>query len=90
MRVTPPATGTYTAITATTTINTGTGCLLGFLITSATTGTIAITDGVTTIMPASPSLTIAVPQFIPLPANYNTNLVFTITGTAQVTVIWAN
>lgn len=90
MNTLPPAVGTYTAITATATINTGSGALLGFLVTSATTATIAITDGANTIMPASPSLTIATPTFIPLPAAYNTNLVFTITGTAQVTVIWTN
>lgn len=90
MNIQPPVCGTYTAITATTTVCNGNGALLGILITSATTGIITINDGSNTIMPATASLTITTPTFIPIPACFNTSLVVTISGTVSATVIWTN
>ena len=87
-RVGPPVTGNYSAISATTTLLTGDGSLLGILITSATTGTVAISDGGTTIMAATASLTLTTPTYIPIPAQFKTNLVVTITGTVAATVFW--
>ena len=84
----PPVGYNYTAVSATTTIVKGTGTLGGILVSSATTGTIAVSDGGNTIMAASPSMTLSAPQFIELPATFSTDLTVTITGTLAATVLW--
>lgn len=76
----------YKNITATTTVYTGTGAILGIFVASASsTPTIKVQDGASTIVNTfSP----AGGQFYPIPARFNTSLVVTITGTVDCTVFW--
>ena len=75
----------FTNITSTTTIRTGKGQLLGIFCASSTGGTVKITDGALTVVNTfSPNPS----SFHPIPANFNTSLVITITGTTDITVFW--
>lgn len=88
MNVRPPVGYTASRITATATYPKA-EALGGFLINTTTTGTIAITDGATTIMAATGALSVAVPTFVPIPATLSgTGLTFTLTGTCDITVFW--
>lgn len=76
----------YKNITATTTVYTGTGGILGIFVASASsTPTIKVSDGagtmVNTFTPVSAT-------FYPMPGRFNTSLVVTISGTVDCTVFW--
>lgn len=77
----------YKNITATTTIYTGTGGMLGIFVSSASsTPTIRVTDGANTIVN---TFTPFAATFYAIPARFNTNLTVTIGGTVDCTVFWA-
>ena len=70
----------YTNLTATTTVSSATGALLGIFCASASaTPTIKVQDGSTTI----------VNTFYPMPARFSTSLVITISGTVDATAFWS-
>lgn len=75
----------YKNITATTTIETGSGGLLGIFVGTAG-GTIKVQDGATTIVN---TFTPVGATFYPIPAQYGTSLIVTITGTIDCTVFWS-
>jgi hypothetical protein len=75
-----------TPITATTTVFTGSGGMLGIFVSSTTAGTIAVSDGGTSkVAVFSP----AAATFYPLPMRFATSLVVTIGGTCSCTVFWS-
>lgn len=77
----------YTNMTATTTVVTGFGSLLGIWVSSASnTPTIKVQDGNATI---ANTFTPTGPSFYPIPARFGTSLVITIGGTVDCTAIWA-
>ena len=78
----------YKNITATTTVFTGLGGLLGiFVSTAATTPTIKVSDGATTIVN---TFTPVSGIFYPIPAKFGTSLVVTISGAVDCCVFWQN
>ena len=78
----------YKNITATTTIYTGRGGILGIFVASASsTPTIKVTDNSNTIVN---TFTPSAASWYPMPARFNTNLVVTISGTVDATVFWTN
>jgi hypothetical protein len=75
-------------ITSTTTVFTGIGGILGiFVATAATTPTIKVQDGATTIVN---TFTPVSGVFYPIPAKFATSLVVTISGAVDCTVFWQN
>lgn len=73
-------------ITATTTVFTGPGGLLGVFVGSASaTPTLKVVDGSTTIVN---TFTPVAGSFYPIPARFSTSLVVTISGTVDCTVFW--
>jgi len=78
----------YKNITATTTVFTGIGGLLGIFVSSASsTPTIKVQDGSTTIVN---TFTPTAATFYPIPAKFATSLVVTISGTVDCCVFWQN
>ena len=76
----------YKNITATTTVYTGTGGLLGIFVASASsTPTIKVSDGAGTLVN---TFTPVAATFYPMPGRFNTSLVVTISGTVDCTVFW--
>lgn len=78
----------YKNFTGTTTITStaSTVKLLGVFVASTTAGTLAISDGATTVVAAfSPSPA----TFYPIPAECNTSLVLTVTGTLNATAFYS-
>lgn len=76
----------YKNITATTTVYTGTGGLLGIFVASASsTPTIKVSDGAGTLVN---TFTPVAATFYPMPGRFNTSLVVTIGGTVDCTVFW--
>lgn len=73
-------------ITATTTVYTGPGSLLGIFVSSASsTPTIKVQDGSTTVVNTfAPTAA----TFYPIPARFATSLVVTISGTVDCCVFW--
>ena len=77
----------YKNITATTTVYTGTGGLLGIFVASASsTPTIKVSDGAGTLVN---TFTPVAATFYPMPGRFNTSLVVTIGGTVDCTVFWS-
>ena len=78
----------YTNLTATTTVYTGPGALLGIFVASASsTPTIAVSDGSATLVN---TFTPTAATFYRIPARFGTSLVVTISGTVDCTVLWGN
>jgi hypothetical protein len=78
----------YKNITATTTVWTGTGGILGIFVASASsTPTIKVSDGVSTVIN---TFTPVGATFYPMPARFGTSLIVTISGTVDCTVFWTN
>ena len=78
----------YKNITATTTVFTGSGGILGIWVSSASaTPTIKVSDGSATVVNTFTPTTAA---FYPIPARCATSLVVTISGTVDCTVFWNN
>jgi hypothetical protein len=76
----------YTNITATTTIRTGNGGIMGIFVASASaTPTIKVSDGSSTVVN---TFTPAGATFYKIPAQFNTSLIVTIGGTVDCTVFW--
>jgi len=75
----------YKNITSTTTVYTGTGGMLGIFVASTTGGTLAVADGVNTMIG---TFTPVAGTFYPLPARFNTSLTLTVRGTLNATVFW--
>lgn len=76
----------YKNITATTTVYTGTGGLLGIFVASASsTPTVKVSDGAGTLVN---TFTPVAATFYPMPGRFNTSLVVTIGGTVDCTVFW--
>ena len=73
-------------ITATTTVYTGTGGLAGIFVSSASTGTIKVSDGATTMVN---TFTATAGTYYQLPGRFNTSLVVTIGGTVDCAVFWS-
>lgn len=79
-------TGLYRNITATTTIMLGAGEILGIFVASASsTPTIKVQDSTTTIVN---TFTPASATYYPIPFNFATSLIVTISGTVDCTVSW--
>jgi len=77
----------YINLTATTTVSSNTGALLGIFCSSASaTPTIQVQDGSTTIVSA---FTPVGGTFYPIPARFSTSLVITISGTVDATAFWS-
>ena len=77
----------YKNITATTTVFTGSGAILGVFVASASvTPTIKVADGAGTIVN---TFTPIAGTFYPIPARFTTSLVVTISGTVDCTVFWS-
>lgn len=77
----------YKNITATTTVFTGPGAILGIFVASASaTPTIKVSDGANTIVNTFTPLP---GTFYPIPARFTTSLVVTISGTVDCTVFWS-
>jgi len=74
----------YKNITATTTVKTGTGGLLGIFVSTAG-GTIKVSDGATTIVN---TFTPTGATFYPIPAQFGTSLVVTISSSIDCCVFW--
>jgi hypothetical protein len=77
----------YNHLTATTTVWTGSGNLVGIFCASVSGGTIKVTDGAAII---ANTYTPTAGTFIPLPANFGTSLIVTIASTVDCTVFWNN
>lgn len=76
----------YKNITATTTVYTGSGGLLGIFVASASsTPTIKVQDGSSTLVN---TFTPIASTFYPMPGRFGTSLVVTISGTVDCTVFW--
>ena len=78
----------YKHLTATTTVFTGVGNILGIFVASASaTPTLAVSDGagvlVNTFTPVSAT-------WYPLPFRFGTSLIVTISGTVDCTLSWGN
>lgn len=74
------------ALTATSTVYTGSGVIGGFWVSSGTSVTIAINDGATNLM----ATTAVVPGWFPFPAGFGKDLTVTLGGTTPaVTILWA-
>lgn len=74
-------------LTATTTVFTGPGGLLGIFVASASnTPTIKISDGASTLVN---TFTPGPATFYPMPGRFNTSLIVTISGTVDCTVFWS-
>jgi uncharacterized protein YacL len=77
----------YKNITATTTVFTGFGAILGIFVASITsTPTIKVSDGANTIV--NTFIPVA-GTFYPIPARFATSLIITISGTTDCTVFWS-
>ena len=77
----------YKNLTATTTVYTGNGGILGIFVASTTSGTLKVSDGTNTIVNTfSPSAA----TFYPMPAQFGTSLIITVGGTIDCTVFWTN
>ena len=77
----------YTNLTATTTVRSGNGAILGIFVASASaTPTIKVADGAATIVN---TFTPIAGTFYPIPARFSTSLVVTISGTVDCTVFWS-
>lgn len=77
----------YKNITATTTVFTGFGAILGIFVASASvTPTIKVADGANTIVN---TFTPIAGTFYPIPARFATSLIVTISGTVDCTVFWS-
>lgn len=77
----------FTNMTATTTVRTGAGGLLGIMVASASgSPTIKVQDGSTTIVN---TFTPVAGIFYPMPARFVTSLVVTIGATCDITVFWS-
>jgi hypothetical protein len=77
----------YKNLTATTTVYTGNGGVLGVFVASTTSGTLKFSDGANTIVNTfSPSAA----TFYPIPAQFGTSLIVTVGGTIDCTVFWTN
>ena len=86
MSIPVTASQNYKNITATTTVYTGTGGLLGIFVASASsTPTIKVSDGAGTLVN---TFTPVAATFYPMPGRFNTSLVVTIGGTVDCTVFW--
>jgi len=78
-----------TPITATTTIKVGQdGVMYGIMVSSATAGTIAISDGNGVLMPTSVAMTPTEPTMINFPVAFLGGLTITIGGTFSGSVLW--
>lgn len=76
----------FTNMTATTTVRTGAGGLLGLWVSSVSaTPTIKVQDGSVTIVN---TFTPTSSAFYPIPARFVTSLVITIGGTVDCTAFW--
>jgi len=76
----------YKNLTATTTVFTGAGNMLGIFVASASaTPTIKVQDGSATIVN---TFTPVAATWYPLPYRFGTSLVVTISGTVDCTVSW--
>lgn len=74
-------------ITATTTLYTGAGGLLGIFVASASSSpTIKVQNGTNTLVN---TFTPVAATFYPMPGCFNTSLVVTIGGTVDCTVFWS-
>lgn len=77
----------YKNITATTTVFTGFGAILGIMVASASsTPTIKVADGSATMVNTFTPLP---GTFYPIPARFGTSLIVTISGTVDCTVFWS-
>jgi hypothetical protein len=76
----------YKNITSTTTVYTGTGGLLGIFVASTSGATLKVQDGAVTVVN---TFTPVAATFYAMPARFNTSLVVTVTGTADLTVFWS-
>jgi len=78
-----------TPITATTTIKVGKdGVIYGILVSSATAGTIAISDGNGVLMAVSVAMTFTEPMMINFPVAFLGGLTITVGGTFSGSVLW--
>lgn len=76
----------YRNLTATTTVFTGTGGILGIFVASASnTPTLKVSDGSATIVN---TFTPVAATFYPMPFRFGTSLIVTIGGTVDCTVAW--
>lgn len=76
----------FTNLTATGTVTTNSGGLLGIFCASTSSGTIKVQDGSTTMVNTfSPTAA----TFYPIPGRFKTSLVITIGGTCDCTVFWS-
>lgn len=77
----------YKNITATTTVFTGPGAILGIFVASITaTPTIKVSDNSNTIVN---TFVPVAGTFYPIPARFSSSLVVTISGTTDCTVFWS-
>lgn len=77
----------YTNLTATTTVFTGNGGILGIWVSSASaTPTLKVQDGTATV---ANTFTPVSATWYPLPFKFSTSLIVTISGTVDCTVSWA-
>jgi hypothetical protein len=87
--VSPPVASNYRAISATTNnIFVGEGTLVGILISSATAGTFAVTDGATSVIATTAAATLAQPLYVPIGAQLSNALNITVGGVIALTVFW--
>lgn len=83
--------GSYKRITATGNIKPIGGILLGLLVASTSSGTITLYDSATTTTgtPITGTLTPAAGTFIPIPLQFINGLYAVVSGTLDVTLIYA-
>ena len=87
--VTPPVGSSYRAISTTTNnIFVGEGTLVGILVSSATAGIIAVTDGATSVIATTTAATTSAPFYLPINAQLSSALNITLGGTIAITVFW--
>lgn len=78
----------YKNLTSTTTVYTGNGGILGIFVASASaTPTLKVSDGSNTIVN---TFTPSAATFYPMPAQFGTSLIVTVSGTVDCTVFWTN
>lgn len=77
----------YKNITATTTVWTGSGGILGIFVASTSGGVLKVSDGANTIVN---SFLPTAATFYPMPARFKDSLIVTVTGAVDATVFWTN
>ena len=81
-----PSAGAYVNVTATATIDTTPGVLIGFYVNSTTGGTLVLRDGGASGTVMTGTITPAI-GWHPLPVGYNTSLHATVANTLNVTFV---